>query len=316
MAGLFPEGMGIVLGDCQRTKPMLAAVIPAYNEERFIGSVVIKVRKYTDAVIVVDDGSRDATAEIAQAAGAIVVRHEKNRGKGAALNSGFQKARELGAQVVAVLDGDGQHRAEEIPSLVQPVLDGKADMVVGSRFLGTKNRAPLYRRVGQRIVTFLTNLTSGVSSTDSWSGFRAFSQKAVESLQFHEGGWGADPEFQFQAREHHLKIAEVPILALYEEKAKRNPIAHGMKTVNAILRLVGQHRPLLFFGVSGFLILLAGLACGAWVVDSYRRGLVLAVGTALISVLLSVIGTLSLFTGIMLHSIRGFLMDIKENMRQ
>ncbi len=295
---------------------MLAAIIPAYNEERFIGSVVIKVRKFADTVIVVDDGSTDSTAEIAHTAGAVVIVHERNRGKGAALNSGFQKARELDADIVTVLDGDGQHRAEEIPSLIQPVLDGRADMVVGSRFLRIHNRAPLYRQIGQRIVTFLTNLTSGVRSTDSWSGFRAFSRKAVEAMQFREGGWGADPEFQFQARELHLRVAEVPIGTIYAEESKRNPLAHGMKTVNAILRLVGQHRPLLFFGVSGGLVLLAGLACGAWVVDSYNKGHVLAVGIALISVLLSVIGTLSLFTGIMLHSIRGFMTDLQESTRR
>lgn len=200
--------------------------------------------------------------------------------------------------------------------MIQPVLDGKADMVVGSRFLKNNNRAPAYRQIGQRIVTLFTNLSSGVPSTDSWSGFRAFSQKATESIRFHEGGWGADPEFQFQARENNLRVTEVPIAAIYAEKAKRNPIPHAMQTVNAILRLVGQHRPLLFFGVSGVLFLLAGLACGAWVVETYNRGHVLAVGIALLSVLFSVIGTLTLSTGITLHSIRGFLMDIKETTRR
>jgi glycosyltransferase involved in cell wall biosynthesis len=293
---------------------MLIAIIPAYNEERFIGSVVLKARKYVDTVMVIDDGSRDLTAEIARAAGAIVIRHETNRGKGAALNSGFQKARELEAQALVVLDGDGQHRPEEIPLVFRPILDGKADMVVGSRFLGTNNQAPMYRQVGQRFLTLLTNLASGAASTDSWSGFRAFSRRAIDSIRFREGGWGADPEFQFQAKQHHLRIAEVPIEVVYEEKAKRNPMAHGMKTVNAILRLVGQHRPLLFFGITGMLILLAGLACGAWVVDSYLRGHVLAVGIALISVMLSIVGMFTLFTGIILHSIRALLHELVGSM--
>jgi glycosyltransferase involved in cell wall biosynthesis len=295
---------------------MLIAIIPAYNEERFIGSVVLKAKKYVDTVMVIDDGSSDLTAEIAQAAGAVVVRHTTNHGKGAALNSGFEKARELRAQVVVVFDGDGQHRAEDIPRMIQPVLDEQADMVVGSRYLGVTSNTPLYRKIGQRIMTLMTNLSSGVKSTDSWSGFRAFSQKAIEAIKFHEGGWGADPEFQFQAREHKLRIAEIPISAVYEEKAKRNPLQHGLKTSNAILRLVGQHRPFLFFGFSGFLLILAGMTSGAWVVDSYNKGHVLAVGIALLSVLLSVIGTLSLFTGIMLHSIRGLIMDMKESARR
>jgi glycosyltransferase involved in cell wall biosynthesis len=291
---------------------MLIAIIPAYNEERFIGSVVLKARKYVDTVMVVDDGSKDLTAEIAHAAGAVVVRHETNRGKGAALNSGFEKARELHAQAVVVLDGDGQHRAEDIPRMVKPVLDEKADMVVGSRFLGVVSKAPFYRTVGQRVMTFLTNSSSGVKSTDSWSGYRAFSRKAVDAIKFREGGWGADPEFQFQAKEHNLQVAEIPISAVYEEKAKRNPIAHGLKTVNAVIRLVGQHRPLLFFGVSGVVILLIGLGIGAWVVESYRQYRVLAVGIALISVLLSAIGSFTFFTGIILHSVRSFFLDIKN----
>jgi glycosyltransferase involved in cell wall biosynthesis len=293
---------------------MLVAIIPAYNEERFIGSVVIKAKKFVDAVLVIDDGSRDFTAEIARAAGAVVVRHEVNRGKGAALNSGFEKARELRPQAVVVLDGDGQHRPEDIPRMVQPILDEQTDMVVGSRYIGIANTAPFYRKVGQRIMTFLTNFSSGVKSTDSWSGYRAFSPRAIESMQFHEGGWGADPEFQFQAREHKLRVSEIPISAIYEEKAKRNPVTHGVKTVTAVVRLVGQHRPLLFFGVAGLLILLAGLGCGVWVWESYLRYRVLAVGIALVSVLLSVVGTFTFFTGIILHSIRGFFMEIRNDL--
>jgi glycosyltransferase involved in cell wall biosynthesis len=291
---------------------MLIAVIPAYNEERFIGSVVLAARKYVDTVLVVDDGSEDQTSEIARAAGAVVVRHETNRGKGAALDSGFEKARELRPQAVVVLDGDGQHKPEDIPRMVEPVLAEQADMVVGSRYMGVANTAPLYRKLGQRIMTWLTNFFSGVKSTDSWSGFRAFSQSAVEKIQFREGGWGADPEFQFQAREFQLRIVEIPIAAVYQEKAKRNPFGHGVQTVNAVLRLVGQHRPLLFFGVTGVFLILAGLGFGVWVVESYNRAHILAVGIALISVLLSIIGVFSLFTGIVLHSVRGLLMELKS----
>jgi glycosyltransferase involved in cell wall biosynthesis len=288
-------------------------IIPAYNEERFIGSIVLKARHCVDAVIVVDDGSTDDTGKIAEAAGAIVVRHTHNRGKGAALNTGFRKARELGAEVVALLDGDGQHQPDDIPRVIRPVVEGEADMVIGSRYLEVKSRIPLYRRLGQRVVTFLTNASSGVPSTDSWSGFRAFSQRALERIHFREGGWGVDPEFQFQAWEHGLKVVEVPIVALYEDRAKRNPFSHGLKTVNAILRLVGQHRPLPFFGITGMLILAAGLAAGLWVVKVYNATLVLAIGTTLLTVLLLIIGTLTLFTGIILHSIRGLILEFARS---
>ena len=286
----------------------IVAVIPAYNEERFIGSVVLKARHHASTVVVVDDGSADDTAQVAEDAGAVVLRHEVNQGKGAALNTGFSKARALGAEAVALLDGDGQHRPDDIPDMLRPVLAGKADMVVGSRYLGVESDIPWYRKLGQGAITRLTNASSGVPSTDSWSGYRAFSARALECIRFREGGWGVDPEFQFQAKEHGLEVVEVPIVAIYEEQAKRNPVPHGVKTVNAIVRMVGQHRPLLFFSITGLVILLAGLVAGGWVVSTYNRARELAVGIALISVLLTMLGVLTLFTGMILHSVRGLIM--------
>jgi glycosyltransferase involved in cell wall biosynthesis len=291
---------------------MIVAVIPAYNEERFIGSVVLRARKYVSQVVVVDDGSDDATTEIAEEAGALVLKHPQNRGKGAALNTGFRKARELNAEVVVLLDGDGQHRPEDIPLLVHPILRNNFDMVIGSRYLGLNSDVPLYRRFGQVMVTLLTNASSGVKSTDSWSGFRAFSSRALDFLEFQEVGWGVDPEFQFQAREHSLLVGEVPIVALYREKAKRNPVPHGVKTVNAILRMVGQHRPLLFFGASGSIFVLLGLIAGVWVYQRLQQTGVLAAGITMLSVLLLIVGVLTVYTGIILHSIRAAIIDLKR----
>jgi len=116
-------------------KPLVVACIPAYNEEGSIAGVVVQARKYVDRVVVCDDGSVDLTGAIAEGLGAVVVRHGRNLGKGAALRSAFLRARELGADVVAMLDADGQHDPEEIPGLVEPILKGEADMVVGSRYV-------------------------------------------------------------------------------------------------------------------------------------------------------------------------------------
>ena len=138
----------------------IVVLIPAYNEERYIGSVVLKARRYAEAVIVVDDGSTDATAEIAEAAGAVVVRHAENRGKGAALNSGFRRARGLDPQALVVLDADGQHRPEEMGQVLSPILSGEADIVVGSRYLDRRSIVPRHRIWGHRVFTGLTQLMS------------------------------------------------------------------------------------------------------------------------------------------------------------
>ena len=269
--------------------PRIVAVIPAYNEERFIGSVVLNAQKHADAVIVVDDGSTDATAEIARAAGAIVVQHDRNRGKGMAFNTGFRKARELHPDAIVTLDGDGQHLTEEMPSVLTPVLAGEADIVVGSRYLDGGGRVPRYRIWGHRVFTSLTNLVSGVRVTDSQSGFRAFSPRALEAITFSSSGFSVESEMQFLAHEHDLRMAEVPITADYAERPKRPVVAHGLTVLNGVLRLVGQYRPLLFFGVPGMVLLLVGLGWGAWVVKIYQSTQQLAVGYTLISVLLVIL---------------------------
>ena len=288
----------------------VVAVIPAYNEERFIGSVVLQARKYADAVIVVDDGSTDATGEIAEAAGAIVVRHECNRGKGAALNTGFQMARRLVPLAVVTLDGDAQHLPAEINIVLEPILYGEADIVVGSRYLQKTNQTPRHRVWGHWMMTLLTNLASGTFLTDSQSGFRAFSSKAVNMISFSSDGFSVESEMQFLAREFNLRLVEVPITIRYSDKPKRPVIIHGVMVLNGVLRLIGQHRPLLFFGVPGLVILLAGLVWGLWVVEIYRTSQILATGYALIVVLLLLVGILTLFTGIILHSIRALLLDL------
>jgi len=291
--------------------PKVVAVIPAYNEERFIGSVVLRARRYVDTVIVVDDGSTDATGEIAEAAGAIVVRHNTNQGKGVALNTGFQKARDLDPDAVVILDGDGQHFPTEIAAVLQPVLHGEADITVGSRYLRGTNRTPWHRVWGHWVMTYLTNLSSGVHLTDSQSGFRAFSSQAVKTIVFSSRGFSVESEMQFLAREHHLRMVEVPVTICYQDRPKRPVVVHGLMVLNGVLRLVGQHRPLLFFGVPSVAILLFGLLWGVWVVQIYRQSETLAVGYALISVLLTIVGSLGLFTGIILHSIRGLMLEIK-----
>ncbi|MBN2304235.1 MAG: glycosyltransferase family 2 protein [Anaerolineae bacterium] len=291
------------------TTPRIA-VIAAYNEDRFIGSVVIKTLEHVDHAIVVDDGSTDQTAVIATHAGAIVIQHEQNRGKAQAINTGLQRARAMNAATVILIDADGQHDPGEIPTLLAPIETGQADLVVGSRFLGTRSRIPRWRILGQHALTLATNVASGVSLTDSQSGYRALSQNALHALRFRpEGGFSIESEMQFLIQQHRLAVKEVPVTMTYDEGPKRNPFSHGMQVLNGIIAMVSQHRPLFFFGVPGMIMLLLGLGMGVIVVDRYNQYETLAVGYALISIMLFIVGVQTLFTGIILHTIRAFLAD-------
>ncbi len=300
---------------------VVVVVIPVYNEARFIGSVVLQARRYAHRVLVIDDGSSDDSATIAREAGAIVLRHDRNRGKAAAVRTGFRYVRERLCRrhhihALVMMDGDGQHQASDIPTLLAPLQHGEAEMVVGSRFLTVRSRIPRWRVFGQKALTLATNLSSGYPLTDSQSGFRAFTPRVLELFDFESEGFSIESEMQFLAQKHQLRIREVPITCIYQEPPKRNPLQHGLAVINGILRLIGQHRPLFFFGGIGLILLFAGLLWGAWVVEIYRRVHMLAVGYALISVLLTILGSLGLFTGVMLHAVRGFMLEIKRYLQQ
>jgi glycosyltransferase involved in cell wall biosynthesis len=289
--------------------------IPAYNEERYIGSLVLRARQLGLTVLVVDDGSTDQTAEIAAAAGALVERHAVNRGKAAALNTAFRVARSRQAEVLVVLDGDSQHDVQQIEPLIAPIHSGEADIVVGSRFLPESNGAiPGLRRLGQRAMTLLTNAGSGVQLTDSQSGFRAFSRRAVETILFQTSGFSAEVEMQFLARQHALRLREVPISASYFDPPKRNAFRHGAQVLHGVLSLIGRHRPLLFFGSLGLLFGLIGLSFGILVTSIYQAHRILAVGYSLITVLCLIVGLLALFTAIVLHSIRSSFLDVERRL--
>jgi Glycosyl transferase family 2 len=292
--------------------PCVIALIPAHNEERCIGSVILRAREHVDAVIVVDDGSHDATARVAEAAGAQLIRHKTNRGKGQALTTGFHAARKLRPDVLVILDSDGQHSADEIPLLVAAIREQEADMVVGSRFHDPEQLAkiPHGRRVGLQAVTTVTNLLSGVGVTDSQSGFRAFSGRALNVLTFRGAGFSVESEMQFLAREHSLHVVEVAISADYHDPAKRNPVGQGFDVLDGVIRLVGQTRPLFFMGVPGLMSLMIGILIGLDVVSIYSVTHELAIGYALISLLCTILGAMSLFSGIVLHSVRALLVTL------
>ena len=215
----------------------IIVIIPAFNEEAAIEGVVKKSLQYADDVLVVDDGSSDNTSEIAQNAGASVLKHPTNFGKGVALKDAFANIK--GYDAVVTIDGDGQHNPDEIPELIRPIIDNKADFVNGSRYLnGFEENTPAYRRVGQRVLDIATNITSGTSVTDSQSGFRAFKGSTIDCYKFRDTGFGIESEMIADAAENNLRITEVPITVKYdvENSSTKGPVTHGVGVLLKIIK--------------------------------------------------------------------------------
>jgi glycosyltransferase involved in cell wall biosynthesis len=297
------------------SNPVVVAVIPAYNEERFIASVVISALRYADRIIVVDDGSRDGTAMMARMAGAEVVQRAENGGKGQALNAGFARALDFAPDAIVTLDGDAQHDPAEIPNLVRPILAGNADVVIGSRFLQTRSRIPRWRQVGQHTLTVITNRASGMATTDSQSGYRAFNTLALSALHFETAGLAMESEMQFILRRSALRISEVPISVQYRDGNKRNPVVHGLAVIDSILSLVAQQRPLIFFGIPGAVLMVLGFLIGIAVIHIVDTQHVVPIGTVVLSTLLLIFGLTLSIAGLILHSLDHFMRRIQQELR-
>ena len=181
--------------DFKNLKMKITVGIPAFNEEKNIAAIIVKLKKIVDTVIVCNDGSTDSTSEIAQNLGAVVINHPKNLGYGAGIRSIFNKSKEIGSEVLVTFDGDGQHRLEDIKKVVEPIEKNKADIVIGSRFLDdAEKKIPKYRKLGIKIITNVTNSTLKEKITDSQSGFRAYSKNVISKLNISDVGMGVSTE--------------------------------------------------------------------------------------------------------------------------
>jgi len=279
--------------------PTIIAGMPAYNEGKYIGSLVVQVKQYVDQVIIVDDGSTDQTSKVAELAGATVVRHEKNRGYGSAIRNLLAEAKKRNADILVILDADSQHNPDEIPSLIKAISEG-FDVVIGSREMQRNVIAP-YRRMGQKVLRRLTYIASRKKLSDTESGFRAYSSKAMTTLELKEKGMAVSSEIVSEATAKGLKITEVPISVIYtEDGSTLNPIRHGFGVLHRIIVMISERRPLLFFGLLGAIFLVFGVVTGSAVIRSYFDSYVLATGSALVTMLLITVGMLSIFTGVIL----------------
>lgn len=201
-------------------KDKIVVVIAAYNEERKIKSVVNSVAKYVDVIIVVDDGSEDKTCEVIDNPKAVVLSHCINLGQGAALQTGFEYAKKMNPEVVVTYDADGQFLAKEIPLVVKPILDKKVDIVLGSRFIGkTINMSPIRKYVLKLGILF-TWIFSEIKLTDSHNGFRALSNKVLNSIEITQNRMAHASEIVDQVKTNKLKYIEVPVTVKYNDYSR------------------------------------------------------------------------------------------------
>jgi glycosyltransferase involved in cell wall biosynthesis len=206
-------------------------VIAAYNEAKVIAAVVADVKSTGHRVVVVDDGSKDGTGDLATGAGAIVIRHPINLGQGAALQTGLDFALAQGADVIVTFDADGQHRAADIAGLVETLARQKADFVLGSRFLGTSVNLPLSRRLLLRAATWFTRATTGLNITDSHNGLRAMTRRGAGRIHLRQNRMAHASEILHQIATSGLKYVETPVTIHYSDYS----LAKGQTLFDALL---------------------------------------------------------------------------------
>ena len=234
--------------------------IPAYNEEKSIALIITKLKKITDSIIVCDDGSSDMTAEISKNLGATVISHKKNMGYGVAINSIFQKSKELNVDLLVTFDADGQHRVEDIQKVIEPIKNNVADLVIGSRFLDKKSDVPNYRKIGIKVITKVTNASMRKKLTDSQSGFRAYNGQVLSQISPSDMGMGISTEILIKSSSKGLRIMEVPITILYSGNTPtHNPVSHGTSVLFSTIKFTSIEHPLKFYGIPSVIFLIIGV---------------------------------------------------------
>jgi glycosyltransferase involved in cell wall biosynthesis len=209
------------------------AVLPAYNEGKRISAVVRKVKEYVDEVVVADDGSKDDTSKEAALAGAVIVRHRVNLGKGAALQTGVQAAILRGAETIVLMDADGQHPPEKIPELVEKIQSGNFDIVFA--FRKHDREMPGYRRFGNQWLNFSVRFLFGMLVSDVWCGFRAFGADIYPQIHWQRRNCSVDVEMALRAAQHKLRYCEIPIPTIYHDVYKGVSIVDGIRLLLNIL---------------------------------------------------------------------------------
>jgi len=287
--------------------------IPAFNEEKNIAGIILKLKKITEDIIVCDDGSDDLTGQIAEKLGADVIKHERNLGYGSAIKSIFNKAKEYQNDVLVTFDADGQHQIEDISRVIEPIFRNKVDIVIGSRFLRESDDVPEYRKVGIKLITKVTNLSIKQSLTDSQSGFRAYSKDVLKKLNLTDKGMGVSTEILIKASNSDFKIAEIPINISYEgETSSQNPVTHGTSVLASTIKFTSIERPLIFYGIPSVIFLILGGVFSYFAFEYYTEVGSLNTNLTLIGAGSFLIAIVLLITSVLLFSLVSVVREGKE----
>ena len=283
----------------------ILACIPAFNEGKVIDEVIKKCLKFSDQVVVCDDGSTDDTYEIADAAGAHVIRHDVNIGKGEALRTLFKFAIHSKNDIVVTIDGDGQFLPEEIPKLVSDIEEKKSDIVIGYRFDDATDM-PNYRRFGNKMLDKMANMVTELSVSDTQSGYRAYSKDVIEKLNFNIKGFGADVEILIDAANKGFRISEQKVTVIYNtgsDTSTKNPISHAGEVVTTILERIAIKSPLKYLGIPGIVTIVLGIYFALDVFITYNNTGYFSLPFTLIGATFLVLGLILFLMATMLFSV-------------
>jgi len=275
------------------------AAIPCFNEEVAIGSIVLMARLHADEVLVVDDGCTDSTAKVARDAGATVISHGAQMGKGRGIKSALRYAVDQNYDCLVFMDGDGQHNPGEIPLLTEPILADTADLVIGFR---TFDQMPFYRRFGRAVLDIVSS--NGYSITDSQCGFRALNRRTMEAMldTLKKDDFSTESEMLRAAQEKRLRVGETPINCKYGgfDTSTKNPVSHGIEVLGSIFWLTVEKKPLLHIGLPGLAAVLAGMFLLLQFLREFSETGLVQIGQGMLVSLLLIPGTVALMVGLML----------------
>jgi len=262
------------------TKMTITAIIPAYNNEVSIGTQVLITKKYVNHVIVVDDGSIDRTVKMAQLAGAEIIQHPMNMGKGAAIKSGFEYVKRNGARVIITLDPMGLNDPDQIPMFIDPILNGETDIVKSGRCVNGKK-----------------------TSKDTQIGIHAFARHTLPAFRFGSNGHTTESEMLKDAENAGFRIKEVNI---QEKHNIKDPAKNNSKgVINKLVKLledVELNRPIYYLTIPGIFCTILGVGLGLNFLNNFFLGEGLRFGPTLFMILLTIIGSFMAFSGIILHT--------------